>query len=288
MADVARPPLRASVLRDLLLAPGGPLDRLELVPTTGSTNSDLAAAVRADPEGWAGRGLYVADHQADGRGRLGRSWETPPRAALTLSVVVWPDLPAATLGWLSLLTGLAAVNAVRATAGVPATLKWPNDLLVPAPDGAVLEGWGDQRKVGGILGEVVTTPRGTALVIGVGLNVSQTPEELPVPSATSLAAVGADDVDREVLLVALVDALVGVAERWRVAAGDPWAAGLVDDLAQVCSTLGRPVRVDLPGGGGFAGVATGFARDGSLVVVDPAGTERTVVAGDVQHLRTPA
>lgn len=287
MADVERPPLRASVLKELLLAPAGPVDRLELVETTGSTNTDLAAAVRADPDGWAGRGLYVADHQADGRGRLGRSWETPPRAALTLSVVVWPEVPASALGWLPLLTGLGAVNAIRATAGVPATLKWPNDLLVPAPDGTVLEGWGDQRKVGGILGEVVTTPRGTALVIGIGLNVSQTPEELPVPSATSLAAVGAHDVDRELLLVALVGALVEVAERWRLGDGDPWAAGLVDDLVQVCSTIGRPVRVDLPGGGGLVGTATGFARDGSLVVVDPAGTERTVVAGDVQHLRAP-
>jgi BirA family biotin operon repressor/biotin-[acetyl-CoA-carboxylase] ligase len=282
--------LRASVLRELLLAPGGPLDRLEVVHRAGSTNTELARELVQNPSGWPGVGLLVADHQDGGRGRIGRSWQTPARAALTLSISVWAPGPAAFLGWLPLLTGLGAVHALRATAGVPATLKWPNDLLVPAPDGVELEGWGSRRKVGGILSELVSTPAGPAAILGIGLNVSQTPAELPVPTAISLVGAGARDLDREVLLVALVTALADLQGRWRAAGGDVVAAGLAEEVAAVCATLGQQVRVVLPGGTELVGLALRLGADGALVVRDHAGTEHAVLAGDVLHLRpaTPA
>lgn len=279
-----RPALRASVLRGLLLAPAGPLDRLEVVERVGSTNTDLAGALARDPAAWPGVGLLVADHQDGGHGRAGREWTTPPRAALTLSISMWPTPPLAALSWLPLLTGLGAVHALRATAGVEATLKWPNDLLVPAPDRAELEGWGTARKVGGILSELVSTPAGPAVVLGVGVNVSQTPDELPVASAISLAVAGARGVDREVLLVALVTALADLQERWR-AAGKFAAAGLADEVAAVCSTIGQLVHVALPGGGELVGRALRLGPDGSLVVLDEAGVEHAVLAGDVLHVR---
>lgn len=279
-----RPALRASVLRGLLLAPVGPLDRLEVVERVGSTNTDLAGALARDPAAWPGVGLLVADHQDGGHGRAGREWTTPPRAALTLSISMWPTPPLAALSWLPLLTGLGAVHALRATAGVEATLKWPNDLLVPAPDRAELEGWGTARKVGGILSELVSTPAGPAVVLGVGVNVSQTPDELPVASAISLAVAGARGVDREVLLVALVTALADLQERWR-AAGEFAAAGLADEVAAVCSTIGQLVHVALPGGGELVGRALRLGPDGSLVVLDEAGVEHAVLAGDVLHVR---
>ena len=279
-----RPALRASVLRGLLLAPVGPLDRLEVVERVGSTNTDLADALARDPGAWPGVGLLVADHQVGGHGRSGREWTTPPRAALTLSLSMWPTQPLGALTWLPLLAGLGAVHALRATTGVAATLKWPNDLLVPAPDGAELEGWGRARKVGGILSELVTTPAGPAVVLGIGVNVSQTLQELPVPSAISLAVAGARDVDREVLLVALVTALADLEGRWR-AAGKIAAAGLADEVTAVCATIGQFVRVALPGGGELVGRALRLGPDGSLVVADQAGVERVVLAGDVVHVR---
>lgn len=282
---VVRVGLRASVLRELLLAPAGPIDRLEVVERAGSTNAELSGALVRDPAAWQGVSLLVADHQESGRGRSGRSWETPARAALTLSISVWPTAPSAALGWLPLLTGLGAVHALRATAGVQATLKWPNDLLVPDPDGGVLEGWGAQRKVGGILSELVATPAGTAAILGIGVNVSQTPAELPVPSAISLAVAGARDLDREVLLVALVTALADLQGRWRAADGDAAAAGLVDEVAAVCTTIGQRVRVALPGGAVLVGRALGLSADGALVVRDDAGTDQTALAGDVLHVR---
>ena len=123
--------------------------------------------------------MVVAEHQTAGRGRLDRSWETPPRAALTFSVLLRPTVGPAQWPWLPLLTGYAVAGALR-DAGFDAGVKWPNDVLV-----------GD-LKVAGILVERVDTPTGPAAVLGVGLNVSTTAEELPVPTATSLALAAGD------------------------------------------------------------------------------------------------
>ncbi|AEE46961.1 biotin--[acetyl-CoA-carboxylase] ligase [Cellulomonas fimi] len=281
-----RRPLDADALRSLLLLPAGPLARVDVVARTGSTNADAVAAVRADPDAWPHGSVLVADHQDAGRGRAGRGWETPPRTALTCSFVARPRVPARTLGWLPLLAGLGAVTAVRATAGVPAVLKWPNDVLVPAD--TEVPGWGAARKIGGILTEVVPTPPGTdpAVVVGIGLNVAQTADELPVPHATSLALAGAHHVARETLLVALVTALDDVAARWRDADGDAHASGLADEVAAVCATLGSAVRVELPGGEEVVGVAEGLDADGGLVVATADGRPHHVLAGDVRHVRT--
>ena len=281
----ARRRLRASVIRSLLLAPAGPLARVEVLDRVGSTNRELIARLRAEPNAWPSPSMLVADHQDDGQGRAGRTWQTPPRAALTVSFALQPDGPISSFGWIPLLAGLGAVTALRATAGVPASLKWPNDLMVPAPDGADLAGWGRVRKVGGILSELVETSAGRVVVVGIGVNVSQAPDELPVPSGTSLALAGAREVDREIALVALVVALDELMVRWREHDGDVHAAGLAAEVASVCSTLGTRVRVELPGGDEVTGTATRLSPDGALVVVDDTGTERHVRAGDVRHTR---
>ncbi|GIG28664.1 biotin--[acetyl-CoA-carboxylase] ligase [Cellulomonas marina] len=280
----ARSPLRADVLRDRLLAPAGPLARLEVVPRAGSTNAELVAAVRRDPAAWPAPAVLVADHQEAGRGRAGRTWTTPPRAALTASVLLRPGVPAVRRGWAPLLVGLAAVRALRGAAGVPAALKWPNDLLLPAAAGDArdLDGWGRWRKVGGVLTEAVDD----AVVAGVGVNVDQVADELPVPWATSLAVAGAPHADREGLLVALVTALGEVGERWRDADGDAAAAGLAAEVADTCATLGQDVRVDAPGGMVVEGRAESLGDDGSLLVRVTGGELHPVLAGDVGHLRT--
>jgi BirA family biotin operon repressor/biotin-[acetyl-CoA-carboxylase] ligase len=283
----SRRPLRPDVLRARLGSPAGPVDRLEVVPRAGSTNTDLAAAVR-DDEGWAGVGLLVTEHQVDGRGRSGREWQTPPAAALTFSLAVRPTAPPAEWGWLPLLVGLATVRAVGTTAGVDAVLKWPNDVVVEQAQTPVLPGWGTARKVGGILVELVSTARGPVAVVGVGLNVSQTPAELPVPWAQSLVGAGGTGVDREELLVALVQGVDELLRRWHAAGDDVVAAGLAQEVLAACSTLGRRVRVHLPGGEEVDGLATGLERDGALLVQDDAGALRPVRAGDVEHVRAPA
>lgn len=263
--------------------------RVVVVPRTESTSTDLATAARTDPGAWPDRSVLVADHQAAGRGRAGRTWTTPPRAALTVSVLLRPGLGGDRLGWLPLLAGLAVVRAVGEAGGVRAALKWPNDVLVPAPDGVELPGWGAARKLAGVLAEVVVPEApetGTgggrpvpAVVLGIGVNVAQATDELPVPTAASLRSVGAE-VDRTALLGALVRHLVALDDRWR--AGD---AALAGEVGAVCSTLGTPVRVEMPGGRAVAGTATGLAPDGALEVTDAAGRRHEVHAGDVHHLR---
>lgn len=283
-----RSPLDQDALRSLLLAPAGPLARVDVVARTGSTNTDVVAAIAADPDAWPHGSVLVADHQDAGRGRAGRDWETAAGTALSCSFVARPTVPTRAFGWLPLLAGLGAVTAVRATAGVPAVLKWPNDVLVPAD--TEVAGWGAARKVGGILTEVAPTPAGVtpAVVIGIGINVGQSAAELPVEHATSLALAGAHHVTRDSLLVALVTALDDVATRWRDAGGDAVASGLADEITAVCATIGAPVRVELPGGDELTGVAERLDDDGALVVVDAAGRTHHVLAGDVRHVRSGA
>src|SRR4029077_6367931 len=128
-------------------------------------------------------------------------------------------------------------------------------ILVPSD--TEVDGWGPFRKIGGILAEGVPMSDGgpAAVAIGIGITGSQSADELPVPSATSLALAGAQHVDREGLLVALVDAQIEVARRWRDAGGHVTYSGLADEIARVCVTLGATVRVELPGGAEVAGVA---------------------------------
>lgn len=297
------PPTESAASAPRPLRPPAPLDpdavtaalpgagRVVVVERTESTSTDLAAGARTDPGAWPDRSVLVADHQAAGRGRAGRTWTTPPRAALTVSVLLRPAVGADRLGWLPLLAGLATVRAVREVAGVPAALKWPNDVLVPAPDGAEQAGWGPWRKVAGLLAEVIVPERPDrpdqpdqpgappAVVVGIGINVSQDADALPVPTAASLRTVGAQ-VDRTELLAALVRHLVTLDDRWR--AGDPTLAA---EVGAVCVTLGAGVRVDMPGGRAVVGTATALADDGALVVTDTAGRRHEVHAGDVHHLR---
>ncbi|MFJ4106123.1 biotin--[acetyl-CoA-carboxylase] ligase [Oerskovia enterophila] len=289
MTTADRPALRPDFLRDLLVVPHGPLERLEVVEESVSTNTELAAAVAADPRAWPAPALLVAEHQVGGRGRAGRTWETPARTALTGSLLVRPDVPRESLSWLPLLAGLATVRCLRATAGVEAVVKWPNDVLVPGPGAAAggeeaeeIEGWGTYRKVAGILCELL--PDGGAIV-GVGLNVLQGEGELPVASATSLALAGAATTDREVLLTALEESFALTLGRWQDAGGDAEAAGLVAECVEVSGTLGAHVRIDLTGGGQVTGEAYGFGPDGSLLVRGDDGTVRSLHSGDVHHLR---
>lgn len=281
------PPLAPDAVRAALAASvGDRIGRVVVVPRTGSTSTDLVEAATEDPQAWPDRSVLVADHQAEGRGRSGRTWQTPPGSALTASVLLRPPVPVDRFGWLPLLGGLAVVRALT-TLGVRAVLKWPNDVLVAEADTRELLGWGRHRKVAGVLADLLpVSPAdgGPAVVIGIGVNVSLSAEELPVASATSLAVCGVA-VDRTELLAAVVASLVELDDRWRAAQGDAVGAGLAAEVAAACSTLGAPVRVRRPGGAVLLGRATGLSRDGALRVLDADGREHTILAGDVEQVR---
>ncbi|MEU0488123.1 biotin--[acetyl-CoA-carboxylase] ligase [Nocardiopsis sp. NPDC006139] len=274
-----RPPLDPAALNAGLVRPGGMWERIEVVPEAGSTNTELAARGRAGaPHG----SVLVAEHQSAGRGRMGRGFSTPPRAALTVSLLLRPDVPPSRLGWLSALMGVAAVGAVRRTTGVRAALKWPNDLLVPEAFRAG-PGGGD-GKLAGILAEVDFSSGDPAVVVGIGLNVSQAPGELPVDTAVSLRGEGAAALDRGVLLASLLGEFEELYTMWAAAGGDAERSGLAAVYRDVCTTLGRRVRVHLPGDRILEGVVTAIDAEGRLVVDGPEG-ERALSVGDVVHVR---
>jgi len=244
--------------------------------TSPSTNAELLELAPGLPH----FAVLATDDQTAGRGRRGRSWEAPPGAALAVSVLLRPTLPSgepldpARYGWLGLAAGLAMCDAVAelAPATAPA-LKWPNDVLV------------DGLKICGVLAELAP---GGAVVVGAGVNTAMTTGQLPVPTATSLAALGVP------VTAALSDELLaGYLARLRVLVddylaegGDAVASGLHAAVEAACSTLGLPVRAELPGGEELHGVATGLDGAGRLELRRASdGRVVAVAAGDVVHLR---
>ena len=239
---------------------GRPWVELDVVPETGSTNADLAAAAR---DGAVSGTVLVAGHQVQGRGRLDRTWTAAPGASLAISVLLRPPsaIPQKRWTWLPLMTGLAVAEALVGSAGVQAELKWPNDVLIGG------------RKVCGILAERV----GDAVVIGMGINTRLGEEELPVPTATSLRLAGAVIADPE-LVLAVLDRLGAWYLRWLA------GADLGPALAARCCTIGREVRMELPAAAPVRGVAVGIDVDGRLLV-RTGEVVRPFSAGDVVHLR---
>jgi len=277
-SDLSRPPLRQPALQRALVTPGGLWTEIRVVAETGSTNADLAEAARAG----AAEGLVlVAESQTAGRGRQGRGWSAPPRAGITVSVLLRPDVPSRRLGWLPLLAGVGLVEAVGRVAVVDAGLKWPNDTLARS---ATEEG--PYGKCAGVLAEAVPP----AVVLGIGLNVSQRVDELPPPPVagsvppTSLALIDAASTDRDPLLRAVLRRLADWYGRWVSAGGDADACGLRDAYRECCLTIGAEVAVTLPGGDILRGQASDVDADGRLVVATAEGS-RTVSAGDVIHVR---
>jgi len=247
---------------------------LDVVDQTGSTNADVREfALTGAPEGT----VLVAEQQVRGRGRLDRPWVSPPRAGLTFSILLRPvEVPARRWTWLPLLTGCAVVDAIDELSTAEVRLKWPNDVLLEGgPDGS--------RKVCGILLERVETPAGPAAVLGIGVNVSHRRDELPTPTAGSLALATGGEVDRERLLVAILTHLGAWYTRWRNAAGDP-EQGLRVSYRERCATVGSVVRVQTGHDSWIEGTALDVDGDGRLVVQNGERTE-AFSAGDVVHVR---
>ena len=203
----------------------------------------------ADPEG----AIATTDHQTAGRGRLGRQWLEAPGTSVLVSVLLRPptDRHAPEL---SLVAALATALAVEDAIGLSAQIKWPNDVML------------DRRKVAGILAEL----KDEVVVVGIGLNVNQTREELPLGAQVAPASLRTVDGrvrDREEVLEQLLGRLAGCYGEWRTSG----LAGLYDDLGARDFLRGRRVTVD-----GAAGTAERIERDGRLAVATESG--RVLVA----------
>ena len=238
-----------------------------------------ALRAAATTEGALPVDVVVTDEQTQGRGRLGRVWQSGVDEALCASFVV--PLPREVLergdgGWVTTCAGLAAVDALRATCGGRLgglALKWPNDLL-----------W-DGRKLGGILCETAGMDEGfVCVVVGIGINLLTPAERLPVEAATSLATHVAGLPTYAVLRDALVDGIAGgLGEMLGQLAARRGAARddlLVRTKAASC-TLGRRVEVRRADGTSVVGRAVDIRHDTALVVELDDGSRAVVTAGDV-------
>ncbi|HEX3813947.1 MAG TPA: biotin--[acetyl-CoA-carboxylase] ligase [Mycobacteriales bacterium] len=262
-SELDRPPLSARTLAPALVRPGGLWTSLTVVAETGSTNADLLAAAQAGAPSGA---VLVAESQTAGRGRLDRTWVSPPRAGLTFSILLRPEVDRSAWSWLPLLVGVAVAEAIERHAEVEARLKWPNDLLL------------DGLKLAGILAQAADD----AVVVGIGLNVLTRLAELP-PGGGSLLSAGAVRTDRDPVLRAVLRSIETQYLRWTDAGGDAEACGLRAAYRSSCDTLGHQVDITLPTGGSYRGVATDVDVAGRLVV-----DGRTFAVGDVTHVRRSA
>ena len=260
---------------------GGELQHFTEVRST----NDLAleAALRG-----AHFGAWVADAQTAGRGRGGHSWHSGPGDGLYVSALFTPRLPASAVN-LSLVTGLAAWEAIREVSGVVTDIRWPNDLVTRPPANG-----GPTRKLGGILVETAAAPMDAAqpsqsamlryAVIGIGINVAHRsfPPEL-ADAATSLAVEGWRQPERQALLIALLGKLDRhIRELEDAYAGRASGPGVLAKLGEASTWL-RGKRVGVPEDGGYTGTTAGLDATGFLLVDADDGTRRTVRSGGVRE-----
>jgi BirA family biotin operon repressor/biotin-[acetyl-CoA-carboxylase] ligase len=241
--------------------------RVVVLPEAASTNA-LLRELAGDSVQWPHLSTMLTLDQTAGRGRLGRSWVTPAGASLAVSVLL-RRLPsdADARGWIPLAAGLAMADAIaEQLPDDDVAVKWPNDVLV------------DGRKICGILAEATAD----AVVVGTGVNTAMTASELPVPTATSFAVLGAEaDIDR--LLATYLRALDTLLSALS-SSPDAITSGLHAAVSRRCATIGLDVRVSLPGDRVLVGRAISLDADGRLVVRSE-GVDHPVSAGDVVHVR---
>jgi BirA family biotin operon repressor/biotin-[acetyl-CoA-carboxylase] ligase len=258
-ADIAPDKITSRLASGIIARP------LRVIAEIGSTNdAAMAAGQRGEPEGLA----ILADRQTSGRGRLGRSWSSVPGVGIYTSILLRPQAPPARAPLLTLMAGLATVDAIECIGTATPDLKWPNDVLCVG------------RKVAGILTEMATIGQEIRhVVIGVGINVRHRTVDFPAeiePTATSIELAVGRRVDRGEVVAALYNAM----DRWYTVFRSEGTHRIVQQARRRTATLGRPVTV-LADDGRWQGMALDLDTDGALLVQDEAGTVHRVLADDV-------
>ena len=229
-----------------------------MVEVTGSTQDDLyqlASSGSAIP-----KTILASEFQSSGRGRLDRTFEAATHSALTFSIYIEPKVEKEEWSFLTLLAGLSVHEALHTLdPQVSIGIKWPNDLLI------------DDKKFVGMIAQA--TEKG--VILGIGINVGMTKDELPVENATSLALEDFAELDRNVILAAIINHFEINLEMWE---NDQ---SFLAQYRSASSTLGRDVEVTFPGGEIVKSRAIDISNAGALMLEN--GSEVTV--GDVVHLR---
>jgi len=228
-----------------------------VVDLTTSTQSDLVDLVNSNS---AKTGDVIAtEFQSGGRGRLDRTFEAPPGSALLFSLYLAPKRVRSNWGFISHLAALSMQQVISRDLPSQVWLKWPNDILI------------SEAKVAGLLAQATDN----GVIIGIGVNVAMTTEELPIDTATSLAITGSNNLDRNLILGSFLNRFESNFKEWDNG-GD-----FVASYSEVCATLGRQVQVEVIGRENRTGLALSINSLGALLLAD--GFEVNV--GDLVHLR---
>ena len=231
-----------------------PYWRVSLVDEIDSTQSALRASSPTAGD------VLVTEFQSAGRGRLDRTFSAAKGSALLFSFYIEPTRTQTEWGFIPLLAGLSVAQVLNTkTHSDNFSTKWPNDILV------------NGKKVAGLLAEV----SGTGVIVGIGINVSMTQEELPVPTATSLYLASGENFDRNALLADLLNTFLNNFQKWES------GADLRESYRALSSTLGSQIEISRPDGTSNRGSAIDIDLSGALVL---AGGE-VVTVGDISHIR---
>jgi BirA family biotin operon repressor/biotin-[acetyl-CoA-carboxylase] ligase len=251
-------------------APRAPLDRkaisaeishywrVSVVEITGSTQDDLYQ--RATTSDGVAKSVIAAEYQSAGRGRLDRTFIAPATSALTFSLYIEPKIEREEWSFLTLLTGISICEALTLVdPKIAIGLKWPNDLLI------------GEKKVGGIIAQA--TDKG--VVIGIGINVHMSKEELPVENATSLSIEGFTNLNRNTILSAILNHIEVNFQVWEL------GQSFIEKYRQLSVTIDKDIEATLPGGLSIRSKAIGISESGALLLE----SGEAVTVGDVVHLR---
>jgi len=235
----------------------------------GSTNIQaMQMAAKGAEEGT----LLIAETQTEGKGRLDRKWFSPPGVNLYISVILRPKIDCAHATILNLLTGIVVAHAIREKSQLTAHLKWPNDVLI------------HEKKVAGILAELAADGRAIKhLILGIGLNVNLEAEMLP-PELSKTATSLKIESGRIVSRLEMLETLVNQLERWYTVFLDQGPTPILKEYSQLSHTVGRLIQV-VCHDKVLEGEAVGLAPNGGLILREPDGKSRTILTGDVIHLR---
>jgi BirA family transcriptional regulator, biotin operon repressor / biotin---[acetyl-CoA-carboxylase] ligase len=238
-----------------------------------SVSSTNAVAMEMASQGCPEGTIVMAETQTAGKGRLGRSWISPPGKNLYISIVLRPAISPRDATALTLLSAVACISAIRQSYSVAATIKWPNDIIV------------ENRKLGGILTEIkADIDRITHAVVGIGINVNLTRADMP----DEIKAIATSIIDQTGELSSRTDlaaAVIREFDKWYGLLMNKGKQVVIDEWLSLSSTIGKHVMV-ATGRALLEGYAEGIDDEGLLILKLADGTYHKVSAGDVTLART--
>jgi BirA family biotin operon repressor/biotin-[acetyl-CoA-carboxylase] ligase len=213
--------------------------------------------------------VILAESQAQGKGRLGRVWDSPPGVNLYISVILRPTLPPAVAPQITLLAGVAGAKALARASGLETRIKWPNDIFIRG------------KKVAGILAEMeMKGPKIRFVILGVGVNVNWEMAEVSPDlqgSATSLRVEGGRKFSRALIAAELLGELEREYELFLQEGFSPRLRGEWNRLSWVNQKWATVKVMNQE----FSGQVLGLDTDGALLLVDPQGKRQRLIAGDI-------